>query len=112
MQKWFVAVLATIALSAGVLSTVYAALSTLNYLTRAEACELLLRASRENVPILEDNEYDFPDVFGTPEETKYIYYAAAVGMINSNPERGLIFPYRSVSRAEFLKMLTVAFELE
>ncbi|MDP6575992.1 MAG: CAP domain-containing protein [Candidatus Peribacteraceae bacterium] len=112
MQKWFVAVLATIALSAGVLSTVYAALSTLNYLTRAEACELLLRASRENVPILEDNEYDFPDVFGTPEETKYIYYAAEVGMINSNPERGLIFPYRSVSRAEFLKMLTVAFELE
>jgi uncharacterized protein YkwD len=112
MQKWFVAVLATIALSAGVLSTAYAALSTLNYLTRAEACELLLRASRENVPILDEDTYDFPDVFGTPEETKYIYYAAEVGMINSNPERGLIFPYRSVSRAEFLKMMTIAFGLK
>ena len=111
MQKWFVVAFIAIAVSTGALSSANAALPTLNYLTRIEACELLLRASREEISEVDEDKYDFPDVFGTSEETKYIYYAAEIGMINSNPERGLVFPYRSVSRSEFMKMITIAFKL-
>ncbi len=82
------------------------------YLSRSDAVELLLRASREITPDPSGDAIDYPDVFGTGEETKYIRYAIEINMLDPDPIRGLIYPYRSISRAEFLKMMTVAFNLE
>jgi len=81
------------------------------YLTRAAAVELLLRASREAIPDLTEDAIYYPDVIAEQTHTKYILYATSLKMIDPEPERGLLFPYRSVSRAEFLKMMTIAFNL-
>jgi len=87
-----------------------AASPTNNYLSRADAVELILRASREVILNL-NYTTTYPDVIGTEEEIKYLRYAIKLKMLDPEPERGLIFPYRSVSRSEFLKMIVIAFNL-
>ena len=79
------------------------------YLTRWDAVELILKASREFVPIDENDAFYYPDVIGTPEQTKYLKYAVKYKMLDPEPSRGLLFPYRSVTKSEFLKMMTIAF---
>ena len=82
-----------------------------SYLTRAATVELLLRASRESIPDLSQEAVHYPDVIASQTHSKYILYATTLGMIDPEPKRGLLFPYRSVSRAEFLKMMAIAFNL-
>ncbi|MBU0766540.1 CAP domain-containing protein [Patescibacteria group bacterium] len=81
------------------------------FLTRAGAAELLLRASREVIPDLTQDVHLYPDVIAEQTHTKYIIYATSLKMIDPEPKRGLLFPYRSVSRTEFLKMMTIAFDI-
>ncbi|MCF7844264.1 MAG: CAP domain-containing protein [Kiritimatiellales bacterium] len=81
------------------------------FLTRAGAVELLLKASREVIPDLTENAEFYPDVVAAQPHTKYVIYATKLKMIDPEPERGLLFPYRSISRAEFLKMMAIAFGL-
>jgi len=90
--------------------SVQAAHSPIRYLTRAEAAELLLKARFDELPERISTR-SYPDITENQTTTPYVLYATDIGMLDSEPERGLIFPYRSVTRAEFLKMMTIAFSL-
>ncbi|MFA7682367.1 MAG: CAP domain-containing protein [Candidatus Peribacteraceae bacterium] len=81
------------------------------FLTRAQAADLLLRASREVLPPITDSSV-YPDVIPDQWYTQSILYATQLTMLDPEPESGLLFPHRSISRAEFLKMMTIAFGLE
>lgn len=78
--------------------------------TRAEAAMVLFAIKRIVVPdIINDAQY--PDVLEGKWYTKHILFAAQRGMIDAEPATGLLFPHRPITRAEFLKMVAVLYEL-
>lgn len=71
---------------------------------------LLLNTAMQNVPDRKNNG-TYPDVIEGQWYVKFIMHAVDKGMLDAEPTHGLIYPHRPVSRAEFLKMMTVAFRL-
>ena len=77
---------------------------------RAEAAKFLLLARYGDVDdLLNDNR--FPDVKEGEWYVKFVINAATKGIINGYPD-GLYRPQNTVTAAEFLKMLTLTFDLE
>lgn len=83
---------------------------TRSYVTRAEAIHLLLSSRKESIPD-EKNNGTYPDLVDGQWYVKYILAAVDRGMIDADPKRGLIYPHRHVTRAEFLKFMTIAYQL-
>ena len=82
---------------------------TISFVTRAEATMILLTSL--GVPIPEPTTaYKYADVIENAWYAPYLVAAIERGMIDQ-PTHGLAYPHRPVTRAEFLKMLTVAFNL-
>ncbi len=81
------------------------------YLKRAEATMLLLNSA--DIPLLlDDQPLLYPDVLEGEWYIPYLKTAVRMNMIGPDPTNGLLHPHGSVSRGEFLKMLTVTFALE
>lgn len=71
-------------------------------LNRAEALKIILVGSKLTVP--DETSAPFPDVQMGQWYTKYVAYAKDQGIIGGNDD-GTFAPGRTVSRAEFLKMV-------
>ncbi len=81
------------------------------YLTKAEATMLLL--SSADIPLLLDEQpLLYPDVLEGEWYIPYLKTALRMNMVGPDPSNGLLHPHGSVSRGEFLKMLTITFKLE
>lgn len=77
---------------------------------RAEAAKFLLLARHGNIPEISNNSR-FPDVMDSQWYTRYVVAASVLGVIDGHPD-GLFRPGNTVNTAEFLKMLTLNFELD
>lgn len=77
---------------------------------RAEAAKFLLLARYGSVPDLANNG-QFPDVVEGQWYVPYVVYAANLGIINGYPD-GYYRPANTVNTAEFLKMLTLTFDIQ
>jgi len=80
------------------------------FLTRAQTLRLLLTAHKDDI---ENIDYDgkFPDVLRNQWYTNFVLRAVELEVIDAEFSTGLLFPHRSVSRSEFLKMFTTIFDL-
>lgn len=78
---------------------------------RAEAAKFLLLAKGESIDDSTKNNGKFPDVLDGQWYTKFVVAAEEKGIINGN-EDGTFRPDGAVNTAEFLKMLTLTFNLE
>lgn len=79
------------------------------YISRAEIATSLVLARMNDVPEIDDARR-FADIHpGSPHEP-FLLYAERVGMIDAD-EDDRLRPDASVSRAEFLKMLSIAFDV-
>ena len=82
----------------------------IRYVNRAEAAKFLLLAKKINVLNLKNNG-KFWDVKEGEWYVKYVMTAAQKGIINGHPD-GSFKPADPVNTVEFLKMLTLTFDLE
>lgn len=81
------------------------------HVIRAEAAKMLLEAKYgANIPDLQ-NTGQFPDVETGAWYTKYVMYAAQLGIINGYPD-GSFRPGGKINTAEFLKMITLTFGID
>ena len=78
---------------------------------RGEAAMLVLTQAGIAVPPDTQTFGRYPDLVNGEWYTPYILKAIDLGMIDANPDTGLLFPHHPVTRAEFLKMLAVAFKI-
>ncbi len=76
---------------------------------RAEAMKFLLLARYDDLPNV--GEEDYPDVKPGDWFYDYVSVATALGIINGYPD-GYFRPERPVNTVEFLKMLTLTFDLD
>ena len=81
-----------------------------NDVNRAEAAKFLLMARYGEVDEVGNNG-QFSDVFDNRWYTKYVVTAADKGIISGHPD-GSFQPAATVNTAEFLKMLTLTFDLQ
>ena len=80
------------------------------YVTRAEAMMIILSSTGTPVPDRENNGL-FPDLPEKEWYTKYMLEGAKKRMITPN-KNGYLVPLDPITRVEFLKMMSIAFELE
>ena len=81
------------------------------FVNRAEAAKFLMTAVLTGeLPDL-SSETSFSDVASNQWFTNYVALAARFGVINGNPDN-TFRPANTINTAEFLKMLTIAFNLE
>lgn len=78
-------------------------------LTRAEVVRILLLNRTDHVPLFA-NKGRFPDVPSGHYDERYLLAAERYGIISATPT-GLLRPDAPISRAEFMKMLTLTFGL-
>ena len=81
-----------------------------NNVNRAEAAKFLIIARFGEVTTAIDNDNQFPDVSEGEWYEKYILTAAKKSIINGYPD-GYFRPENWVNTAEFLKMLTLTFDM-
>lgn len=80
------------------------------YLTRAEAAMLFFTSA--DIPLMEDEQpLLYPDVLEGEWYVPYLKTAVRMEMFDVAPVHGLLQPHHSVTRAEFLKMMTIAYGL-
>ena len=77
---------------------------------RAEAAKFLLLARFESITSVR-NDGKFRDILDNQWYTSFVVTAAQKGIINGYPD-GTFQPGRTVNTVEFLKMLTLSFDLE
>ena len=80
------------------------------YVTRLEAAQLLLKRSNKIIPNLV-SEGEYPDVIDGEPYTKYVLYAAKIGMWEPDPSINRLRPHKLITRGEYLKMLATVFLL-
>jgi len=81
-----------------------------NTINRAEVLKIILQGSNIEVPELAE-ESEFIDVDTVAWFAKYIMKAKGIGIVSGNPDRTFA-PSRTVNKAEFLKMLLIANEVD
>ncbi len=81
-----------------------------NIINRAEALKLILVAADKKIEKVATSK--FKDVPADAWFAKYVNYAAEKGIVSGDGATGNFVPGRTVNRAEFLKMLTKAFDID
>jgi len=112
MRKTAFLLLLAVLLSALPQTHVYAQDTGLSYLKRAEAVMLVLRNSRRPINAESNVQGFFPDVPTGEWYEPYMYEAVRLGMVVPEPKTNKLYPLRSVSRIDFLRMMAIAFPLE
>ena len=85
--------------------------SPVTFVRRAEAVMILLKSADIAVDTNARTNGIYPDVLDGEWYVPYVVKGLEMDMLSVERETGLLYPHRSVSRAEFLYMLTKAFEL-
>lgn len=78
---------------------------------RVEALKLILAATEKNLQT-ENTQNPFPDVPSESWFFPYVSYASAQNIVKGDAQTGLFSPAREVNKAEFLKMLLLAFDID
>ncbi len=81
------------------------------FVRRAEAVMVLLKHAGVTVNMEAKVGNTYPDVLDGQWYVPYVVRGVELGMLTAEKETGLIYPHKSVSRAEFLEMMTKAFDL-
>lgn len=105
--RFFLIGILVLALSAGRWAGVSAYIQATNYVTRAELVTTLLSARSTTLPTIE-NEGQYPDIPKGSWYEEAMLAAAHFGILSPDASDNLR-PMGSVSRAEFLKMLSYTF---
>ena len=81
-----------------------------DFVNRAEAITIVVRAvaNAKNLPPL---DHCFPDVYGNDWYVKPVCYAKDLGWVSGYPD-GTFQPVRTVSKAEFIKILLSAYGID
>lgn len=89
----------------------FAAQKPLTFVRRAEAVMVLLKHA--GIPVNTDDRIGstYPDVLDGQWYVPYVLRGVELEMLEAEKETGLIYPHKSVSRGEFLMMMTKAFDL-
>lgn len=89
----------------------WAADEPIAYVQRSEAVMLLVKHA--DIPYKTKSNIidDYPDLIDGQWYTPYMIAGIQHGLVSPDPKTGLVYPNRSVSRAEFLMMMTKAFNL-
>lgn len=82
----------------------------LRSLSRAEAVRMLLLNRTDHVPLF-PNKGRFPDVPSGHYDERYLLAAERYGIMSADPTTRMLRPDALVTRAEFMKMLTLTFGL-
>ena len=88
----------------------YAQAQPITYVRRSEAAMLLLKNAGAEIDINIQSNGIYPDVVDGESYTPYVLKAIELGILDVS-DSGLVYPYRSISRADFLHMMTTAFGL-
>ena len=80
------------------------------YVTRGEAATAMLIARNPNVKVIK-NTGEFPDIKKGDWYEPYVLSAERFGIISADPGTHLLRPNVFVNRAEFLKMLSLTFNI-
>ncbi len=83
----------------------------ISYVQRAEAAKILLQYAGVTVAPEVRTYGAYPDILDGEWYVPYIVSAIAKDMLGVEKTTGLVYPHKSVTRAEFLKMMTKAFGL-
>lgn len=108
----------SLSLITGMITTLLLPLSALaeeppvSYVTRAEAAVLILKNSRRIVDKTVHRYNPYPDVIDGEPETPYVLTAIELGMLVPEGKAENIYPLKSVSHIDFLRMMAIAFPLE
>ncbi len=99
-----------IALLIGSMITTHAQ-TIVTYVQRAEAAMILLQYTATNVDLRDTSGEPYPDLEDGMWYVPYVRKALATGLLMTEKTTGLVHPQQSVSRAEFLMMMTKVFGL-
>ena len=81
----------------------------ITFVKRSEAVTLLLRRAGIPVDANATTEGRYADVIDGDWYVPYLVRGMEMGLIDADTHSGLLYPHRSVTRAEFLKMMTITF---
>lgn len=114
MRKFCIAtaILTLLVLTTGIpWHTTYANHKPETYMRRAEAVMLLLKNAGIKVDPNASTFGDYPDVLDGQWYVPYIVKGVEMGLLSEEKETGLLYPHRTITRAEFLRMLTRTFNM-
>ncbi len=81
-------------------------------INRVEALKTILTAAEAEIAEQYDGVKDFSDVPAGIWFEKYVKHSAANGIVSGDADGDTFSPNRNVNKAEFLKMLMLAFEID
>ena len=99
-----------IAVTIALYCTLSVATAAESHISRSEALLLVLN-SVQRAPNANVAHSMYPDVQVGQWYTPYMLQAAQMGIFTPDDQTGLLYPHRPVTRAEFVKMLAIAFNL-
>ena len=112
--KSILATVLGLSIIATVMHTDVTAMLTVNaatYVTRSEAAAFVLKRRDPPIPpLLNDGRH--PDVTENEWYTKYVLAAIELGMWEADSDTNRARPHKPITREEFLKILTIAFDLK
>ncbi len=79
-------------------------------INRAEALKSILTSTEEEIPEVGDRK--FSDVPADTWFAKYVNHATSMGIVSGDAQTGMFSPAREVNRAEFMKMIIKAFDID
>lgn len=93
------------------LASVLATDTPVTFVRRSEAAMILMKNAGVAVDIDAKSYGDYPDVLDGEWYVPYILKGLELGLFSVEESTGLVHPHRSVSRADFLMMITKVFDL-
>jgi uncharacterized protein YkwD len=111
MRKFIPTALICILALSPLLSSVTAAQEPITYVRRAEAAMILMKNAGITVDKTVQTFGDYPDMIDGQWYVPYVLKGMEIGLLSADTATGFAYPHKSVSRAEFLKMITKVFGL-
>lgn len=111
MRKFAIFIFGLSLLAYSATLSVAAAQTPVSFVRRAEALMILLKNAGVEVDKNAQTNGVYPDILDGEWYVPYVIKGLEMDMVDVERETGLVHPHRSVTRAEFLKMMTKAFDL-
>lgn len=87
------------------------AAAPVTFVRRSEAAMILLKNSGVQIDLTQQSDGAYPDMLDGEWYVPYMLEAMHRNILRADPATGLAYPHRSVTRADFLQMMTKAFNL-
>ncbi len=110
MRKFATSILLGSLVATSIPSWTQAQTASITYVKRSEAAMLLLKNAGVEVDTNIQSKGQYPDIVDGNWYVPHVLKAIEFGILEV-AETGFVYPHRSVSRADFLKMMTKAFGL-